>query len=138
MKPQDVSPEAAAAELDRTAGRVRRRAHWTAWLFLALAVVNFGYFVIVGSGNHAVANALIPVPTLLAVVIFVVASRQPVIGLDAARINKPVALAGVVTVVAGLVVEQTLLPDHFSGWLVLLAAAMVSPYLVGAWLWFRR
>jgi hypothetical protein len=32
--------------------------------------------------------------------------------------------------VAGLIIDQTVLPHHLTGWLVLLAAAMVSPYLV--------
>jgi hypothetical protein len=138
MSGHDLSPRAAAAELERTAALVRRRAHWPAWMFLALAGVNFAFFVVVGSGNRALADALIPLPTLLAVGVFLVAARQPVIGQDAQRINKPVALAGLVTVAAGLLVDQTVLPRRFTWWLALLAALMVAPYLVGAWRWLRR
>jgi hypothetical protein len=39
--------------------------------------------------------------------------------------------------VAGLVLYQTVLPQRFTGWLVLLAALMVTPYLVGAWRWLH-
>ncbi len=138
MSQPDLSAQLAAAELDRTAARIRRRALWPAWMFLVLAAVNFAFFVIVGSGNRTVGNALIPVPTLLAVAIFFVSVRQPVIGRDAERINKPVALAGVATVVVGLIIDQLVLPRHFTWWLVLLAALMVAPYLVGAWRWLRR
>ncbi len=138
MTRDDLSPQAAAAELERTNRRVQRRAHWPAWMFLVLAVINFAFFVIIGSGDRTIGNALIPLPTLLAVAIFVVASRQPVIGRDAQKINKPVALAGIVTVVAGLIIDQTVLPRHFTWWLVLLAVFMVAPYLVGAWRWLHR
>jgi hypothetical protein len=72
------------------------------------------------------------------VIIFVIARRQPVISQDAQRINRPIALAAIITVVAGLVIDQTLLPRHFTSWLLLLSALMVSPYLVGAWRWFHR
>jgi hypothetical protein len=70
-------------------------------------------------------------------VIFLVASRQPVVGRDAARINRPAVGAGLVGVIAGLVLYQTVLPQEFTGWLVLLAAFMVAPFLAGAWRWLR-
>jgi hypothetical protein len=44
---------------------------------------------------------------------FVVASRQPVVGRDAQKINKPAAQAGLATVVAGLIIGQTALPRQF-------------------------
>lgn len=132
-----MTPQAAAAEIDRTARRVRRRARWQGWLFLAVAVVNFGFYIAVGSAGQAVSRALSPLPILLAVVIFLVASRQPVVGRDAARINKPVVAAGLATAIAGLVLYQTVMPQGFTGWLVLLAAFMVSPFLAGAWRWLR-
>jgi len=132
-----LSPESAAEEIRRITRQVGRRARWPGWMFLALAAVNFAYFVIVGSGNRIVSNALIPLPTLLAVAIYLVASRQPVRGRDVARINRPITLAGLVTVVAGLIVYQTAMPQHYTNWLLLLAGLMVLPYLVGAWLWLR-
>lgn len=133
----DISPEAAAAEIDRTARQVRRRARWPGWLLLAVAVVNFGFFIAVGSASRPVSQALSPLPALLAVVIFLVASRQPVVGLDARRINRPVVLAALATAIAGLVLYQTVMPQGFTGWLVLLAAFMVTPYLAGAWRWLH-
>lgn len=132
-----MTPQAAAAEIDRTAHQVRRRARWQGWLLLAVAAVNFGYYIAIGSADRTVSRALSPLPVLLTVVIFLVASRQPVVGRDAARINKPVVLAGLATAIAGLVLYQTVLPQGFTGWLVLLAAFMVTPFLAGAWRWLR-
>ena len=132
-----MTPEAAAAEVDRTARQVRRRARWQGWLFLAVAAVDFGFYIAVGSVGPTASRALSPLPLLLVVAIFLVASRQPVIGRDAARINKPVVVAGLATAVAGLVLYQTVMPPGFTGWLVLLAAFMVAPFLAGAWLWLR-
>jgi hypothetical protein len=37
-----------------------------------------------------------------------------------------------------VVIDQTVLPGHFTGWLVLLAAVAVSPYVVGAVRWLQR
>jgi hypothetical protein len=132
-----MTPEAAATEIDRTARRVRRRARWQGWLFLAVAAVDFGFYIAVGSASQTVSRALSPLPVLLVVVIFLVASRQPVVGRDAARINKPVVAAGLATASAGLVLYQTVMPQGFTGWLVLLAAFMVAPFLAGAWRWLR-
>lgn len=134
----ELSPRAAAEQLDRTASQVRRRGHWPAWLFLSMAGVTFAFVLLLGSGSHAVSSALSPVPGLLAVAVIVIVTRQPVIGRDAQAINRPVVLAGLVTAVAGLVVDQTVLPSHFTGWLVLVAFLVVSPYLVGAIRWLRR
>lgn len=133
----DMTPQAAAAEIDRTGRQVRRRARWQGWLLLAVALVNFAYTIAIGSASLTVSRALEPLPILLVVVIFLVASRQPVIGRDAARINKPAVLAALVAAVAGLVLYQTVLPQRFTGWLVLLSALMVMPLLAGAWRWFR-
>ena len=133
----DLTPEAAAAEVGRAAWQVRRRARWPGWMFLVFAGIDFAFFVIVGSGNRTVSDALIPVPALLAAAIFLIAARQPVVGQDAQRINKPIAIAGIVTAVVGLVIYQTVMPQHFTGWLLLLAALMVSPYFVGAWRWLH-
>jgi hypothetical protein len=138
MSTHDLTPAQAAAEVERISSRVQRRAQWPGWLFLGLAAVNFAFFVVIGSANQALSNALVPVPSLAAVIIFVIARRQPVISQDAQRINRPIALAAIITVVAGLVIDQTLLPRHFTSWLLLLSALMVSPYLVGAWRWFHR
>ncbi len=69
--------------------------------------------------------------------IFLVASRQPVVGRDAARINKPFVAAALATAIAGLVLYQTVMPQGLTGWLVLLAAFMVTPFLAGAWRWLR-
>jgi len=132
-----ITPQAAAAEIDRIAHQVRRRARWQGWLFLAVAAVNFGFYIAIGSAGPTVARALIPLPVLLVVVIFLVASRQPVVGRDAPRINKPIVMAGLATAIAGLVLYQTVMPQGFTGWLVLLAAFMVSPFLAGAWRWLR-
>lgn len=132
-----ITPEAAAAEIGRTGRQVRRRARWMGWLLLGVAAVNFGFFVGVGSADRPVSRALSPLPALLAVAIFLVVSRQPVVGRDAARINKPVFLAALAAAVTGLVLYQTVMPQRFTGWLVLLAAFMVTPYLVGAWRWLR-
>jgi hypothetical protein len=132
-----MTPETAATEIDRTARRVRRRARWQGWLFLAVAAVDFGFYIAVGSADQTVSRALSPLPILLVMVIFLVASRQPVVGRDAARINKPVVAAGLATAIAGLVLYQTVMPQGFTGWLVLLAAFMVTPFLAGAWRWLR-
>jgi hypothetical protein len=132
-----LTPQAAAAEIDRTTRQVRRRARWQGWLFLAVAVVNFGFYIAVGSADRTVSRALSPLPLLLVVAIFLVASRQPVVGRDAAQINKPVVVAGLATAIAGLVLYQTVMPQGFTGWLVVLAAFMVTPFLAGAWRWFR-
>jgi hypothetical protein len=132
-----MTPQAAAAEIHRTAQQVRRRARWPGWLFLAVAVANFGFYIAIGSADQPVSRALSPLPALLVVVIFLVASRQPVVGRDAARINQPVVVAGLATAIAGLLLYQTVMPQGFSGWLVLLAAFMVTPFLVGAWRWLR-
>jgi hypothetical protein len=132
-----MTPQAAAAEIGRTAHQVRRRARWQGWLLLAVAIVNFGFYIAIGSAGPAVARALSPLPILLVVVIFLVASRQPVVGRDAARINKPAVAAGLGTAIAGLVLYQTVLPQGFTAWLVLLAAFMVAPFLAGAWRWLR-
>jgi hypothetical protein len=131
-----MTPQAAAAEIDRTAHQIRRRARWPGWLFLAIAAVNFGFYIAIGSADRTVSRALIPLPILLVVVIFLVASRQPVIGRDAARINKPVVVASLATAVTGLVLYQTVMPQGL-GWLILLSAFMVAPFLAGAWLWLR-
>jgi len=82
----DLTPEAAAAEVGRAAWQVRRRARWPGWMFPVFAAI---------------------------------------------------AIAGIVTAVAGLVIYQTVMPQHFTGWLLLLAALMVSPYFVGAWRWLH-
>lgn len=82
-------------------------------------------------------RALSPLHVLLVVAIFLVASRQPVVGRDAARINKPAVTAGLAAAIAGLVLYQTVMPQGFTGWLVLLAAFMVTPFLAGAWRWLR-
>jgi cation transport ATPase len=132
-----ITPQAAAAEINRMAHQVRRRARWQGWLLLAVAVVNFGFYIAIGSADRTVSRALSPLPILLAVVIFLVASRQPVVGRDAARINKPVVVAALATAIAGLVLYQTVMPQGFTGWLVLLAAFMVTPFLAGAWRWLR-
>lgn len=132
-----MTPQAAATEIDRTAHQVRQRARWQGWLFLAVAAVNFGFFLAVGSAGRTISQALSPLPILLVVVIFLVASRQPVVGRDAARINKPVVVAGLATAIAGLVLYQTVMPQGFTLWLVLLAAFMVTPFLAGAWRWLR-
>ncbi len=132
-----MTPRAAAAEIDRMAHQVRRRARWQGWLLLAVAVVNFGFYIAIGSADRTVSRALSPLPILLAVVIFLVASRQPVVGRDAARINKPVVVAALATAIAGLVLYQTVMPQGFTGWLVLLAGFMVTPFLAGAWRWLR-
>ena len=132
-----MTPQAAAAEIDRTARQVRRRARWQGWLFLAVAVVNFGFYIAIGSASQTVSRALSPLPILLAAVIFLVASRQPVVGRDAARINKPVVMAGLATATAGLVLYQTVMPQGFTGWLVLLAAFLGTPVLGGSWRWLR-
>ena len=132
-----MTPQAAAAEIDRMAHQVRRRARWQGWLLLAVALVNFGFYIAIGSADRTVSRALSPLPILLAVVIFLVASRQPVVGRDAARINKPVVVAALATAIAGLVLYQTVMPQGFTGWLVLLAAFMVIPFLAGAWRWLR-
>ena len=132
-----LTPEAAATEIDRTARQVRRRARWQGWLFLTVAIVDFGFYIAIGSAGRAVARALSPLPLVLAVAIFLVASRQPVIGRDAARINRPVVAAALAAAIAGLVLYQTVMPQGFTGWLVLLAAFMVTPFLAGAWRWLR-
>lgn len=132
-----MTPEAAAAEIDRTARQVRRRARWQGWLFLAVAVADFGFYIADGSASRPVSRALSPLPILLAVVIFLVASRQPVVGRDAARVNRPVVGAALAAAIAGLVLYQTVMPHGFTGWLVLLAALMVAPFLAGAWHWLR-
>jgi cation transport ATPase len=133
----DMTPQAAADEISRTFHQVRRRARWQGWLFLAVAVVNFGFYIAVGSAGVTVARALSPLPVLLAVVTFLVASRQPLVSRDAARINKPVVLAGLATAIAGLVLYQTVMPQGFTVWLILLALFMVTPFLAGAWRWLR-
>ena len=51
--------------------------------------------------------------------------------------QQPLVLAGLATAIAGLVLYQTVLPQGFTGWLVLLAAFMVTPFLAGAWRWLR-
>lgn len=132
-----MTPQAAAAEIARTAHQVQRRARWQGWLLLAVALVNFGFYIAIGSAGQSAARALSPLPILLVVVIFLVASRQPVVGRDAARINKPVVVAGLATAIAGLVLYQTVMPQGFTGWLILLAAFMVTPFLAGAWRWLR-
>jgi len=132
-----MTAQAAAAEIDRTSRQVRRRARWQGWLLLAVAVADFGFYIAVGSASHNVSRALSPLPLVLVAVIFLVASRQPVIGRDAGRVNRPYIVAALVAAVAGLVLYQTVMPQGFSGWLVLLAAFMVSPFLAGAWRWLR-
>jgi hypothetical protein len=132
-----MTPQTAAAEIDRTAYKVRRRARWQGWLFLAVAAVNFGFYIAIGSADRTVSRALIPLPILLAAAIFLVASRQPVVGLDAARTNRPVVVAALAAAIAGLVLYQTVMPQGFTGWLVLLATIMITPFLAGAWRWLR-
>lgn len=129
----NLTPEAAAAEIERTGRLVRGRARWPGWVWFGVAVVNFGFFVGVGTVDRTVSQALTPLPIVVIVVIFVVAARQLVVGRHAGRINKPVALAAVV----GLVLLQTVVLQGFTGWLVGLAAVMVAPYLVGAWRWLH-
>ena len=133
----DLSPQRASAEVERTTLAVRRRARWQGWLFLAVGLLNFGFYVAVGSASQTVARALSPLPLALAVVVLAVATRQPVVGRDAARTNQPIVVAGLVTAVVGLVLYQEFLPQGFTGWLVLLAAFMVTPFMVGAWRWLR-
>ena len=134
----DLSPQAAAEQLERTSSQVRRRTHWPAWLFLAMAAVTFTFVILAGSDSHALSTALSPLPAVLSVAIILIVNRQPVIGRDAPAINKPVVLAGLVTAVTGLIIDQTVLPDHVTGWLVLVAVFVISPYLVGATVWLRR
>lgn len=59
----DINPEAAAAEIDQVAHRVRRRAQWQGWLFLSVAVVDFGFYIAIGSANPTVSRALSPRPS---------------------------------------------------------------------------
>jgi hypothetical protein len=133
-----LTPADATAEIGRMTSRAHRRARWSGWMFLGVAAVNFAFFVLVGSANHRVSDSLSPIPSLLAVIIFLIVARQPVIGQHAQRINRPVLIAAIVAAIAGLIIDQTVLPHRFTGWLILLAAVMVSPYLVGAWRWLRR
>jgi hypothetical protein len=134
----ELDPQAASARIAQLERRAGRRARWPGWLFLAIAVVNAGLFVVIASADRSAARALSLVPALLVVVIVGVAARQPVIARDSRQINRPVLVAAIATNVAGLVLDQTVLPQHFTGWLVVLAIAMQSPLLVGAWLWLRR
>jgi undecaprenyl pyrophosphate phosphatase UppP len=134
----DLSPRDAIARVQHLSRRAQRRANWPGWMFLTLAVVNTALFVAIGSGNQHVRNALSAVPALLVGVILLFATRQPVIGRDSRRVNLPILIAAIPTNVAGLVVYQTVMPQHFTGWLLALAVAMSSPLLVGAWLWLRR
>ena len=53
------------------------------------------------------------------------------VGRDAVQIYKPVVMAGLATAITGLVLYQTVMPQGFTGWLVLLAAFMVTPFLAG-------
>ena len=134
----DLPPQAAAEQLERTTRQIRRRGQWPTWLFLSMAAVTFALVLLLGSGSHEVSSALSPLPGLLAVATAVIVIRQPVVGRDAQAINRPVVLAGLITAVAGLVIDQTVLPSHFTGWLVLVALVVVSPYLVGAVRWLQR
>ena len=51
-----MTPQAAAAEIDRTAHQVRRRARWQGWLLLAVAIVNFGFYIAIGSADRTVSG----------------------------------------------------------------------------------
>ena len=134
----DLTPAQAAAEVERMTSRVHHRSRWPSWMYLGVAIVNFASFVVAGSANHRISSSLSPIPVLLAAAIFLIVARQPVIGTNAQRINRPILIAAIITTVAGLIIDQTVMPDHVTSLLILLAAAMVSPYLVGAWRWLHR
>jgi hypothetical protein len=133
-----LNPHEAMARVDQLSRGATRRGRWPAWLFLAIAAVNAVLFVAVAAGDRSVSRALSLVPALLIVAVVGVVARQPVIGRDSGQINRPVLIAAIATNIAGLVIDQTFLPQHLTGWLVALAVAMQSPLLVGAWLWLRR
>jgi hypothetical protein len=134
----DLDPGEALARVTELSQRAGRRAQWPGWLFVTIAAINATLFVAMGSGDRTVSRALGAVPLLLLVAVVMFAARQPVIGRSSRRINRPVLVAAIATNVAGLIVYQAVLPQHFTGWLVVLAVAMQSPLLAGAWLWLRR
>ncbi len=134
----DLSPREAVARIADFSRRASSRARWPGWLFLAVAVVDAALVMAMGSGNRAVSRTLSVVPALLVIAILAFAARQPVIGRHSGQINRPVLIAAIATNVAGLVVYQTVLPQHFTGGLVVLAIAMQAPLVAGAWLWLRR
>jgi hypothetical protein len=134
----DLTPHEALTQLDEVSRRANRRAKWPAGMFLTIATLNAVLFLAIADADARAARVLSTVPALLVVVVLAFAVRQPVIGREANRINQPVLIAAIATSIAGVVVDQTVLPHHFTGWLVLLAVAMQLPLLVGALLWLRR
>ena len=133
-----LTPAAAAAEVSRTSGRVRRRARWPGLMWLTVGVAICGFFLATGSGDRLVSDVVGPLPLALGAVLYVLAARQPVVSqTGAGRIDKPLSYAFLATVVVGTIIKLTVLPERLTGWLVLLAVLMATPCLVGAWRWLR-
>lgn len=135
---QHLSPEIAAAEVQRVTRQVQHRGRWPGWMWLVMAVVTCGFFLATGSGNRLLTDVVGPLPLVAAVVIYLLASRQPVVARRAlASGDKQLSYAFLATVVVGTAIDLTVLPKGFSAWLVLLAVLMAVPCLVGSWRWLH-
>lgn len=132
-----ISPEAAAAEIERAAGQVRRRARWPGLMWLACAVVMFGFFLGTGSGNVWLNDVLGPIPLLAAGALYLFAARQPVVSDRGRRDDKLLSYAFLGTVAVATAIKLAVLPERFTGWLVLIAALAIVPALIGAGRWLR-
>lgn len=135
---EGLSPEAAAAEVTHTARQVRRRGRWPGWLWAVLGVVIFGFTIAANSGNQLITDIVGPLPVVVGAGGFLFASRRGVVARgDLGQFDKLLANVFLAAVVAGTVVELTVLPHRVTGWLVLLAALMAVPCGIGAWRWLR-
>lgn len=133
----DISPEMAAAEIERTAGHVRRRGRWPGVVWIGIAAVVFGCFVVSGSGSRLLTELVGPVLLLAAVAVYFTRNRQPVVSDRNRQEDQPLAYAFLGAVVVATVIKLTVLPQHFTAWLVVLGVLMSVPALIAAWRWLN-
>ena len=133
MVDEELSPEAAIAEIGRAGQKARTASLWTGWIWLAIAASVFVFFLGTGSGNATFEAIAGPVPLVAVPVLYVLAARQRVVSQVAARIERPLANAFSATVVAGILLHNFVLPKGLNPWLTLVDLAIVLPALVGAW-----
>jgi hypothetical protein len=127
------SPEAAFAEIERTGRQVRRRGRWPGLVWLGIAGVLFGSFVLSGSGDQLLIEIVGPILLLAALAVYLVAARQPVVSDRYRQKGLPLSYAYLGAVAVATVIKLTVLPQHFTAWLVVLGALMSVPALVAAW-----
>ncbi len=129
----ELSPQAAAAEIDRMSQRVRKGGRWQGWMWLIIGVATFAFYAGTGTGDPVLADVIAPSFLLIGLCLGLYAARQHVVDEVGGRIEQPVSTAYVTAVVVGVVLKLTVIPDRLTAGLVIVGVLVAFPPLVGAW-----